>query len=182
MAFQNASIWGYLWALLYALVVDWFLVGVVVASTCCYLANKYLRQYHSHSVEQEVEWMYAFDVHTNGYICGFVLTHILQVCPSLDSISLLTPSPPQYFLLPFLLNTTVLSCLASNLLYSIALLWYAYITHLGYRGQSPSLSIHLFLFHSSSLSSQHSLFSATHKSSSGIPSSAYVLVWSSLLS
>lgn len=79
MAFQNASIWGYLWALIYALVVDWLLVGVVVASTCCYLANKYLRQYHSHSVEQEVEWMYAFDVHTNGYICGFVVTHLLQV-------------------------------------------------------------------------------------------------------
>lgn len=92
MAFQNASIWGYLWALIYALVVDWLLVGVIVASTCCYLANKYLRQYHSHSVEQEVEWMYAFDVHTNGYICGFVLTHLLQVCMIISIIILLSLS------------------------------------------------------------------------------------------
>lgn len=116
IAFQSASIWGYLWAILYAYVIDWFLVGIVVASTCCYLSNKYLRQKHSHSVEQEVEWMYAFDVHTNGYICSFMITHLLQ-----------------YLFLPYLLNTGILPCLASNILYCVALLWYSYITHLGYR-------------------------------------------------
>mmetsp|Transcript_1843 Transcript_1843/g.2924 ORF Transcript_1843/g.2924 Transcript_1843/m.2924 type:complete len:257 (+) Transcript_1843:81-851(+) len=116
VAFQNASFWGYLWALLYGLVVDWLLVGVAVASTFSYLANKYLRQYHSHSVEQEVEWMFAFDVHANSFLCSFVLTHVLQ-----------------YFLLPILLNTGALPCLMSNILYGLAVVWYAYITHLGYR-------------------------------------------------
>lgn len=44
-----------------------------------HLANRYLRQYHSHSVEQEVEWLYAFDVHVNAFSCSFMLTYVLQV-------------------------------------------------------------------------------------------------------
>jgi hypothetical protein len=32
------------------------------------------------SVEQEVEWMYAFDIHCNAYIPGFILLHGVQVC------------------------------------------------------------------------------------------------------
>lgn len=38
-----------------------------------------MRQYHAHSVEQEVEWLYSFDVHCNAYYCSFLLTHVLQV-------------------------------------------------------------------------------------------------------
>ena len=81
VAFEDPSFWGYLWAVVYAIVIDWFLSALAVASTCTYLANKYLRQRHSHSVEQEVEWMYAFDVHINSYLCSFMVTHVLQVRP-----------------------------------------------------------------------------------------------------
>lgn len=45
-----------------------------------HLANKYMGQYHSHSVEQDVEWLYAFDVHANAFFCSFLLTYVLQVC------------------------------------------------------------------------------------------------------
>jgi len=38
-----------------------------------------MRQYHSHSVEQDVEWLYAFDVHANAFFCSFLLTYVLQV-------------------------------------------------------------------------------------------------------
>ena len=38
------------------------------------------------SVEREVEWLYAFDVHCNAYIPGFILLHVVQVRK--------TPSPP----------------------------------------------------------------------------------------
>ena len=38
-----------------------------------------MRQYHSHSVEQEVELLYSFDVHANAFFCSFLLTHVLQV-------------------------------------------------------------------------------------------------------
>jgi len=38
-----------------------------------------MRQYHSHSVEQDVEWLYSFDVHANAFFCSFLLTYVLQV-------------------------------------------------------------------------------------------------------
>jgi hypothetical protein len=34
---------------------------------------------HSHSVEQDVEWMYALDVHANSFFCSFMVTYVLQV-------------------------------------------------------------------------------------------------------
>jgi len=52
IAFQPFSFWGYLWSVLYCVLVDWLLIGLAVASTCSHIANKYLRQSHSHSVEQ----------------------------------------------------------------------------------------------------------------------------------
>jgi len=116
VAFHHASFWGYIWAIFYSVVVDWLMIGLAVASTCSHLANKYLRQHHAHTVEQEVEWLYAFDVHANAFFCSFLITYILQ-----------------YFLLPILLGRGVLSCLLANTLYAFALVWYSYITHLGYR-------------------------------------------------
>lgn len=44
-----------------------------------HVANKYMRHYHSHSVEQDVEWLYCFDVHSNAFFCSFLLTYVLQV-------------------------------------------------------------------------------------------------------
>ncbi len=122
IAFRRASFWSYIWTVLYSIIVDYFFVGIAVASTGSYIANKYLRQQnHSHSVAQEVEWLYAFDVHTNSFFCSFLVTYVLQ-----------------YFLLPILLGRNFVSCILSNTLYSIAMIWYAYNTHLGYR-QLPFL-------------------------------------------
>tara|TARA_A100001015_G_scaffold185598_1_gene206536 strand:- start:1162 stop:2019 length:858 start_codon:yes stop_codon:yes gene_type:complete len=121
IAFQSPSFWGYLWSVLYGVIVDWLLVGLAVASTTSHIANKYLRQHHAHSVEQEVEWLYAFDVHTNAFFCSFFITYVLQ-----------------YFLLPILLARGAIPCILSNGLYAIATIWYAYITHLGYRGTCTS--------------------------------------------
>jgi hypothetical protein len=63
----------------YSVVVDWLFTGMAVASTCSHIANKYMKQFHSHSVEQDVEWLYAFDVHTNAFFCSFLVTYVLQV-------------------------------------------------------------------------------------------------------
>jgi len=136
IAFRHPSFWGYLWTVLYCVVVDWLLVGFAVASTCSHLANKYLRQSHAHSVEQEVEWLYAFDVHTNSFFCSFLLTYVLQVGFFFAYIFFFDQTiffPDQYFLLPLLLGRSVLSCVVSNTLYAVATVWYFYITHLGYR-------------------------------------------------
>jgi len=79
IAFRHPSFWGYLWSIIYSLLFDWLLVGFTVTSVCSHLANKYMRQYHSHSVEQDVEWLYAFDVHANSFFCSFLLTYVVQV-------------------------------------------------------------------------------------------------------
>lgn len=55
-----------------------------------HLANKYMRQYHSHSVEQEVEWLYAFDVHANAFFCSFMVTYVLQVYQSFRPFTILS--------------------------------------------------------------------------------------------
>lgn len=81
-----------------------------------------MKQYQSHAVEQEVEWLYAFDVHVNAFFCSFLITYVLQ-----------------YFLLPMLLSKSVFSCVLSNTLYATATIWYAYITHLGYRSKFLSV-------------------------------------------
>jgi hypothetical protein len=112
-----------------------------------------MRQYHAHSVEQEVEWLYAFDVHANAFFCSFLVTYVLQVlrcvffiflpfvCLFIASrllisfLSLILSRMVQYFLLPMLIGRSLFSCLLSNTLYALATVWYAYITHLGYRGR-----------------------------------------------
>ena len=118
-----------------------------------------MRQYHSHSVEQDVEWLYSFDVHANAFFCSFLLTYVLQVhlltFPAdtsyfypmnlTEATSIVYTNPPlyvlilfflcaQYFFLPMLLSRSIFACIFSNTLYAVATVWYAYITHLGYRG------------------------------------------------
>jgi hypothetical protein len=116
VAFEAPNVWGYLWATVYCVLIDWLLIGIIVSSLCCKIANKFLRQHYTHSVEQEVEWLFAFDVHCNAFFCSFLITYVLQ-----------------YMLLPLILHRSVVSCLISNILYSIAGLWYSYITYLGYK-------------------------------------------------
>jgi len=113
--FESPSLWGYTWSIFYGLIIDWLLIGVIAASICSFVANKYLRQYHSHTVEQSVEWLYAFDVHANGFFVSFLVTYVLQG-----------------ILMPLLLGHGFLSAFLSNTLYAAALLWYFYITYLGY--------------------------------------------------
>jgi hypothetical protein len=117
IAFLPGSLWGYLWSVLYCVLVDWLLVGFVVASTCCHISNKYLKSVTSaHAAAQDVEWVYAFDVHCNAFICSYAVTYVLQ-----------------YFMLPLLVHKGVMSTVVANSLYSVAIVWYAYITHLGYK-------------------------------------------------
>ena len=115
IAFRNVNLWGYLWSIFYGLLVDWLLVGFLVASLLSSVANRYLRQSHSHTVTQSVEWMYAFDVHANAFFASYLVTYVLQ-----------------YVLLPVVLGKGVLSCILADSLYAVAAIWYSYITYLGY--------------------------------------------------
>lgn len=92
-----------------------FITGIVISSWCWHITNSRYRVRHSHSVEQEVEWLYAFDIHCNSFFPLLVLL-----------------GPIQYILLPLLLAPGFIPALIANSLYAIAFSSYSYITFLGY--------------------------------------------------
>ena len=90
--------------------------GLATAAATRWYANEYLATHRSHSVKQNVELLYALDIHFNSSLLLFAYLHLLQ-----------------FLLLPLLLTPTFLALLASNVLYAAATAHYWYITHLGYR-------------------------------------------------
>lgn len=95
--------------------VHFVLVGSIVATVCWYVANTFLRVRSFHGVEQHIEWMYAFDIHCNSFFPLFLVLYVVH-----------------YFLLPFLIQPSLLSAIIGNSLYALALAYYSYITSLGY--------------------------------------------------
>lgn len=93
----------------------WLLGGMAVAGTCASVANRYLIENSINSVAQTVEWLYAFDIHCNGFFVSFLFTHVLQ-----------------FLLLPILLSNGFISTLLANALWTLAISSYFYVTHLGY--------------------------------------------------
>mmetsp|Transcript_2720 Transcript_2720/g.3671 ORF Transcript_2720/g.3671 Transcript_2720/m.3671 type:complete len:294 (+) Transcript_2720:205-1086(+) len=89
--------------------------GMILATFCWWLANSFFRVQHSHSVEQQVEWMYAFDIHCNAFFPMFVALYIVQ-----------------YLFLPFLLSESFFATLIANTLYIAAFAYYHYVSFLGY--------------------------------------------------
>ena len=89
--------------------------GVVIATIGWWLSNSFFRIHHSHSVEQQVEWMYAFDIHCNAYFPMFVALYVLQ-----------------YLMLPILLSDSFVATFLANTLYAAALSYYHYVSFLGY--------------------------------------------------
>lgn len=89
--------------------------GMVIATVLWFVSNNYLRVKSFHGVEQQIEWMYAFDIHCNSFFPLFLLLYVIH-----------------YFLLPFLIQPTFMAALVSNALYAGALCYYCYITSLGY--------------------------------------------------
>lgn len=72
------------------------------------------------SVDQEVEWLYAFDIHCNGFFPLFAVLFVLQ-----------------YFLCYWLVHGgSYIATVVGNSLYAFALCYYWYITFLGYSGES----------------------------------------------
>lgn len=111
------GLWRSVWAVLSAVVLDFLLVGMAIATAGWVLANRFLkrRAQHQHAVEQHVEWMYAFDVHCNSYFPLLLLLYVVQ-----------------FVLSPLLLWRSFFSTLLSNALYALALGYYHYLNFLGY--------------------------------------------------
>ena len=92
-------------------------VGAVMATVGKQIADRHLATVGRTHVKQTVEWLYAFDIHCNAFFPFFVMVYGMQ-----------------FFLLPIVLGTSVMSLIISNTLFAVAFSWYFYITHLGYRG------------------------------------------------
>jgi hypothetical protein len=86
-----------------------------------FVANKHLRSPRVLSPDQEVEWLYAFDIHCNGFFPLFVMLFVVQ-----------------YMLSPILIGTDFVATALANTLYAMAFSYYLYITFLGYHGMSEN--------------------------------------------
>ena len=117
ITFRSISITSLVYVLLRTIFLEWLLAGIIMATLLRYVANKYLRVHNrTHSVVQNVEWRYAFDIHCNSFFVFFLFTYILQ-----------------FFFLPLLDNRSLTAMIFANGFYVIACTCYFYITHLGYR-------------------------------------------------
>jgi UNC-50 family len=67
LAFGLRGFWGYVALVAHAVLLHWLLFGVVAATVGRGAANGHLLAHRAHSVEQRVEWLYAFDIHCNAY-------------------------------------------------------------------------------------------------------------------
>ncbi|KAJ2703545.1 hypothetical protein H4218_000229 [Coemansia sp. IMI 209128] len=118
---------GFLKALLQLLVVNYLVSGVVLATLTWLVANRFLRHQNVHAADQQVEWMYAFDVHCNAFFTLFVFAYVLQFC-----------------FLPILMKTAWISLFLGNTLFALAGAGYAFTTYLGFHAM-PLLALTIWL-------------------------------------
>ncbi|KAJ2727069.1 hypothetical protein GGI07_000187 [Coemansia sp. Benny D115] len=111
----GVGIHGFIKALVQLLAVNYMLMGVLLATVTWFVANRFLRHQSVHAVDQQVEWMYAFDVHCNSFFTFFVFAYVLQ-----------------FFFLPVLMKTSWMSLFLGNTLFALAGSAYAYTTYLGF--------------------------------------------------
>lgn len=110
----SPSVLGVLRLMLYMVVVDFLVTGVVISSIAYVFTNKVLRKPSQHS-EAPLEWAYCFDVHCNSFFVVFLWLYILQ-----------------FLILPVVNRTNWLSVIIGNTLYFASFAHYSVITFLGY--------------------------------------------------
>lgn len=79
LAFGTHHFSSYLRLVVYSLL-QFLAGGFVISASLWYVCNHHLKApVVPHSVEQDVEWLYAFDIHCNAFVPVFILTHGVQV-------------------------------------------------------------------------------------------------------
>ncbi|GBP11672.1 Protein unc-50 homolog [Eumeta japonica] len=97
---------------LYIVFVDFIGVSLIVSTFFWYIANKYLGR----DAAADVEWGYAFDVHLNAFFPPIVFLHSFQLMLFHSLLS----------------HGGFLSCLVANTFWLASVIYYMYITFLGY--------------------------------------------------
>lgn len=101
--------------ILWLLFVDCIFIGAVVATLAWTLTNKFLKKDALSS--EDVEWGYAFDVHLNALFPPLIIIHVFQLL----------------FFSYLISQDWFISRLFGNTLWLVAVIYYCYITYLGYR-------------------------------------------------
>jgi hypothetical protein len=118
--------WQFVNFLLYVIFVDCIGVGVLTATIFWYILNKYFRP----STEvQDVEWGYSFDVHLNAFFPPLILLHFFQL----------------FFYNGLISHEWFISRLLGNTFWLVAVLYYMFITFLGYSSLQILNRTHLIL-------------------------------------
>lgn len=65
---------GFIKFLLWVVLVDCILIGMIVASIFWFLTNFFLKKSN-----QDVEWGYTFDVHLNAFFPPLLILHVFQL-------------------------------------------------------------------------------------------------------
>jgi len=129
--FGHHSFWNFVAVILESVFFDFLLMTSVCSSSIWFISNKYLSinsprhfgqsgHHHSYHVAgsndgNQVEWLYAFDVHCNSYFIYFMISNVL--------VLLLTP---------ILLQKSLFSLILGNSIFLVAVIAYFYVTFLGY--------------------------------------------------
>eukprot|EP00045_Choanoeca_perplexa_P001581 m.20719 g.20719 ORF g.20719 m.20719 type:complete len:259 (+) comp11045_c0_seq1:93-869(+) len=101
---------------LWVIFVDCIGVGLIISTALWAFANRFLKApAMSQYVEQSVELGYAFDVHCNAFFPLLLILHVLQI------ICIKAIAQPWFF-----------SALLADSFWLVALVYYIYITFLGY--------------------------------------------------
>lgn len=107
---------GFFKFLLWVVFVDCIGVGLIIASLCWFFCNRYLRISTAYNAGQQVEWAYAFDVHLNAFFPLLLILHVIQL-----------------FCMQIIIDHPLfISRFIGNSLWLIALVYYIYISFLGY--------------------------------------------------
>ncbi|XP_053615204.1 protein unc-50 homolog [Plodia interpunctella] len=111
---------------LFVVFVDFIGAGILVSTIFWYLCNKYLRRDQD---LPDVEWGYAFDVHINAFFPPLSLLHCFQIVLFNN----------------LLIHGGFLSCLVSNTFWLASIIYYLYITFLGYSNLPMIQNARVFL-------------------------------------
>ena len=99
--------------ILYVVVVDFLVAGLVAATSMWFIANKFLKEQNT---DGDIEWGYSFDVHINAFFPPLIILHFIQL------IFYKVLFSQEWFLARFMGNT----------LWLLSIGYYIYITFLGY--------------------------------------------------
>ncbi|XP_072933139.1 protein unc-50 homolog [Epargyreus clarus] len=110
---------------LFVVFVDFIGAGILVSTIFWYVSNRYLRRESS----PDVEWGYAFDVHINAFFPPLSLLHCFQI--------LLFSN--------LLVHSGFLSCFVSNSFWLASIVYYLYISFLGYSNLPMLQNTRIFL-------------------------------------